>query len=256
PNMYNAINQYPDVLAGRYDLRSIKACISGSAPLRKETKETFERLTGGKLLEGYGLSEAPTATHCNPMWGENRTGSIGLPLPDVACQIVDLADDTKILPAGEHGELLIRGPQIMAGYHNMPDESQAALSGNWLHSGDIARMDEDGYFYLVGRKKDLIKIGGFQVWPSEVEEVIAMHPSVAETAVAGVEAGEKGEAVKAWVVLRPGSALSLEELQSWCRQYIARYKVPSLLEIRTELPKTMVGKLLRRELIRQHHQVP
>jgi long-chain acyl-CoA synthetase len=178
PTMYAAINQFPEVKAGRYDLRTIKACISGSAPLRKEIKQQFEALTGGKLLEGYGLSEAPTATHCNPMWGENRTGSIGLPLPDVDACILDLDDGTTILTVGQPGELAVRGPQIMQGYHHMPEETGQALRNGWLHTGDIARMDEDGYFYIIDRKKDVIKVGGLQVWPREVEEVIALHPAI------------------------------------------------------------------------------
>ncbi len=254
PGMYQAINQHPDVQAGRYDLRSIKACISGSAPLRVEVKQTFEHLTGGKLLEGYGLSEAPTATHCNPMWGENRPGSIGLPLPDVECRIVDLEDPARELPVGEAGELLIRGPQIMAGYHAMPQETALTLRDGWLHTGDIARMDADGYFYLVGRKKEMIKIGGFQVWPAEVEAVLSRHPAVADVAVAGVSDPEEGEAVKAWVILKPGAALTLQEARDWCRQELAGYKLPAMLEVRGEFPRTTVGKLLRRELVRQHEE--
>jgi len=185
PNMYQAINQHADVIAGKYDLSSIKACISGSAPLPPEVKLRFEALTGGKLMEGYGLSEAPTATHCNPMFGQNRVGSIGLPLPDVDCRIVNLETGADVIP-GERGELLISSPQIMRGYHNRPDEDAITLTDGWLHTGDVARMDADGYFYLVDRKKELIKIGGFQVWPREIEEVIAMHPKVRECAVSGV----------------------------------------------------------------------
>lgn len=165
PTLYNAINNHPDVLAGKYNLSSIKACISGSAPLMRETKDKFEALTGGKLFEGYGLSEAPTATHCNPMFGENRSGSIGLPLPDVEVRIVSLDDGVTNLLPGEIGELVIKGPQVMKGYHNMPTETNNALHDGWLFTGDIARMDEDGYFYIVDRKKELIKPGGYQVWP-------------------------------------------------------------------------------------------
>jgi long-chain acyl-CoA synthetase len=161
PNMYHAINQHPDVLAGKYNLFSIKACISGSAPLLSAIKNKFEQLTGGKLIEGYGLSEAPTATHCNPVRGENRIGSIGLPLPDVDCRIVDPETGGKDLNVRQAGELLIRGPQVMQGYHNMPEETAIALQGGWLHTGDIGWMDEEGFFYLVDRKKDVIKIGGF-----------------------------------------------------------------------------------------------
>lgn len=255
PTLYNAINNNPDVLAGKYDLSSIKACISGSAPLLRETKEKFEDLTGGKLFEGYGLSEAPTATHCNPLLGENRTGSIGLPLPDVDCRIISLDDGMTVLPVGEIGELVIRGPQVMKGYHNMPTETANTLREGWLYTGDIARMDEDGYFYIVDRKKELIKPGGYQVWPREVEEAITEHPKVLEVGVAGVPDPYRGETVKAWVVLKPGETITEEEIKAWCQERLAKYKVPTLVEFREELPKTTVGKILRRELVRQHKEV-
>jgi long-chain acyl-CoA synthetase len=251
PTLYNAINNHPDVLAGKYNLSSIKACISGSAPLMRETKDKFEALTGGKLFEGYGLSEAPTATHCNPMFGENRTGSIGLPLPDVEVRIVSLDDGVTDLPPGEIGELVINGPQVMKGYHNMPTETKNALHDGWLFTGDIARMDEDGYFYIVDRKKELIKPGGYQVWPREVEEVIMENPKVLEVGVAGVPDPYRGETVKAWVVLKTGETASEEDIRTWCKERMAKFKVPTLVEFRSELPKTTVGKILRRELIRQ-----
>ncbi len=252
PNLYQAINRHPEVLAGKYRLHSIKACISGSAPLLREVKTQFEALTGGKLLEGYGLSEAPTATHCNPMLGENRTGSIGLPLPDVEARIVDLEEGRRELAAGEVGEMILRGPQVMKGYHNQEEETRQVLREGWLYTGDIARMDEEGYFYILDRKKDLIKIGGLQVWPREVEEVIAVHPAVAEVGVAGVPHPTRGEMVKAWLVLKPGEKLSLEEVKAWCRQRLAYYKAPSAVEFCEALPRTTVGKVLRRELVRQH----
>ncbi len=252
PTLYNAINVYPDVVAGKFDLSTIKACISGSAPLMRETKEQFEALSGGKLCEGYGLSEAPTATHCNPLLGENRTGSIGLPLPDVDCRIVSLDDEVTVLSPGEIGELVIKGPQVFKGYHNMPTETGNALRDGWLYTGDIARVDEDGYFYIVDRKKELIKPGGYQVWPREVEEVIVDNPKVLEAGVAGVPDPYRGETVKAWVVVKPGQTLSEDEVKDWCRENLASYKVPSSVEFRDELPKTTVGKILRRELVRQH----
>lgn len=253
PTLYNAINNHPDVKAGKYNLHSIKACISGSAPLLRETKETFESLTGGRLFEGYGLSEAPTATHCNPLLGENRSGSIGLPLPGVEARILSVDDETTPLPAGEIGELVVRGPQVMHGYHNMPTETANSLRDGWLHTGDIAYMDAEGYFYIVDRKKELIKPGGFQVWPREVEEVIMQHPKVQEVGVAGVPDPYRGETVKAWVVLQPGEKMDSEEIKNWCRERLAKFKVPALVEFRDELPKSaMVGKLLRRELVRQH----
>ena len=254
PTLYNAINNYPDVVAGKYDLSTIKACISGSAPLMRETKEQFEALTGGIVFEGYGLSEAPTATHCNPLLGENRTGSIGLPLPDVDCRIISLDDEVTVLPPGEIGELVLKGPQVFMGYHNMPTETSNALRDGWLHTGDIARVDEDGYFYIVDRKKELIKPGGYQVWPREVEEVIVDNPKVLEAGVAGVPDPYRGETVKAWVVVKPGETLSEDDVKDWCRESLASYKVPSSVEFRDELPKTTVGKILRRELVREHKE--
>jgi long-chain acyl-CoA synthetase len=254
PTMYNAINNHPDVLAGKYDLSSIKACISGSAPLMRETKETFETLTGGKLVEGYGLSEAPTATHCNPLQGEVRIGSIGLPLPDVDARIVDLDDGETVLPVGEIGELVVKSPNVMLGYHNMPTETENTLRDGWLYTGDIARMDDGGYFYIVDRKKELIKPSGYQVWPREVEEVIQENPKVLEAGVAGVPDAYRGETVKAWVVLKPGETASEDEIREWCRERIAPFKIPTQVEFRDELPKTTVGKVLRRELVRQHKE--
>jgi long-chain acyl-CoA synthetase len=252
PTMYHAIIQHPGVQAGQFDLRSIKACISGSAPLLPTTKARFEALTGGKLIEGYGLSEAPTATHCNPVLGENRPGSIGLPLPDVDCRIASLEDGLTPLPVGESGELLIRGPQVMVGYHHQPEATHEALRDGWLHTGDIARMDADGYFYIVDRKKDLIKPGGLQVWPREVEEQIQTHPKVLEAGVAGIPDPHRYETVKAWVVLKPGQSATAEEIQAWCRARLAAFKVPTEIEFCAALPKTGVGKILRRELVRQH----
>jgi long-chain acyl-CoA synthetase len=255
PTLYNAIDNYidnaPDVTAGKIDLTSIKACISGSAPLMKPTKEKFESLTGGRILEGYGLSEAPTATHCNPLQGENRLGSIGLPLPDVDARIVSLADGLAEMPVGTPGELIIRSPQVMLGYHAMPEETALALRDGWLYTGDIARMDAEGYFYIIDRKKELIKPGGMEVWPREVEEVLAAHPGVAETAVAGVPDAYRGETVAAWVVLKPGQSVSESELQAWCRLQLAPFKIPTRFEFRTTLPKSSVGKVLKRELVEQ-----
>jgi len=259
PTLYNAINNRPEVQSGKVSLQSIKACVSGSAPLMRETKETFERLSGGKLFEGYGLSEAPTATHCNPLNGINKTGSIGLPLPDVDAKIISLDDGETEMPVGEIGELVLRGPQVMKGYHNMPTETANALrtlkdDHVWLFTGDIARMDEDGYFYIVDRKKELIKPGGFQVWPREVEEVLISHPKVLEAAVAGIPDPYRGETVKAWIVPKPGETVTEEELKAFCKERLAAYKVPTHYEFRSELPKTTVGKILRRELVRQHKE--
>ena len=255
PTLYNAINNWPDVLAGKYNLGSIKACISGSAPLMRETKERFEALTGGVVFEGYGLSEAPTATHCNPLVGENRIGSIGLPLPDVDARIISLDDEETVLSPGEIGELVIKGPQVFKGYFGMPTETNNTLRDGWLYTGDIARMDDQGYFYIVDRKKELIKPGGFQVWPREVEETIQDHPKVLDVGVAGIPDPYRGESVKAWVVLKPGEELDQTDIQAWCKERLAKYKVPTEVEFRDELPKTTVGKILRRELVREHKEV-
>ncbi len=252
PNIYAAINHYPPVQAGEYDLSSIKACISGSATLPRRVKEAFEALTHGHLVEGYGLSEAPTATHCNPILGDNREGSIGLPLPNVDCRIVDLETGTIELPAGESGELIIRGPQIMAGYHGRKEETNLALREGWLYTGDVARMDTEGYFYLVDRKKDVIKVGGFQVWPSEIEAVILQHEKVLEVAVAGVTDENGAEVAKAWIVLREGETLPPAEIKAFCRESLTGYKVPEYIEYRQSLPKTGVGKVLRRVLAADH----
>ncbi len=252
PTQYNAINNNPDVIAGKFTLSSIKGCISGSAPLMIETKKKFEALTGGKLVEGYGLSEAPTATHCNPLYGDIRAGSIGLPLPDVDCHIISLDDGVTPLKPGEEGELCIQGPQVMKGYHNMPTETANTLRDGWLYTGDIAKMDEDGYFYIVDRKKELIKPGGYQVWPREVEEVISKYSKVLEVGVAGVVDAYRGETVKAWVVLKPGETATEAEIRDYCKEKMAAFKVPTQVEFRAELPKTTVGKVLRRELVREH----
>ncbi len=259
PLLYNSINNHPDVKSGKYDLSSIKACISGSAALLRETKEEFERLTGGKVFEGYGMSETPTATHCNPLVGANKIGSIGMPLPDVDIKIISLDDGETELLQGEIGEIVVNAPQVMKGYHNMPTETANSLrqlkdGKTWLFTGDIGRMDEDGYFYIVDRKKELIKPGGFQVWPREVEEAIGAHPKVLEVGVGGIPDPNRGETVKAWIVVKPGETLTKEELKAFCKEHLAPYKVPTHYEFRTELPKTTVGKILRRELVRQHKE--
>lgn len=249
PNLYAAINQYPPVKAGEYDLSSIKACISGSATLPLKVKQEFEKLTHGHLVEGYGLSEAPTATHCNPILGENRDGSIGLPLPGVDCRIVDLETGKMDCCIGEAGELLVSGPQVMAGYHQQPEETANVLKGGWLHTGDVVRMDQDGYFYIVDRKKDVIKVGGFQVWPNEIEAVLFQHPKVREAAVAGIKENDGSEVPKAWVVLQEGENATEEELEEFCDQFLTRYKIPKYFEFREQLPRTRVGKILRRVLV-------
>lgn len=260
PRLYNAINNHPEVIAGKINLKSIRSCISGSAPLLLDIKTKFEKLSGAVVFEGFGMSEAPTATHCNPVRGKNKEGSIGMPLSDVEVKIIDLDDGKTELGVGEVGELIVRGPQIMWGYHNMPTETQNTLrdmgdgGAPWLFTGDIARMDEEGYFYIVDRKKELIKAGGFQVWPRDIEEVLMQNPKVLEAASAGVPHPDLGETVKAWVVLKPDQQATEAELKAWCTERLAKYKVPYQIEFRGELPKTAVFKVLRRELVRQHKE--
>ena len=249
PTLYVAINNHPDILAGKHDLTSIRACLSGSAPLMAETKNRFEEITGGKLVEGYGLTESHVVSHANPLLGDNRTGSIGLPIPNLECRIVDAVEGEKEQPVGDIGELLLKGPNIMQGYWNMPEETANTLRAGWLYTGDIARMDEDGYFYIEDRKKDLIIAGGYNIYPREVEEVLMTHPAVVEAAVAGVSDPKRGETVKAWVVKKEDDPTSEEEMIAWSKTQLAKYKYPRTIEFRDELPKTSVGKVLKRQLI-------
>jgi len=246
PTLFNAINQHPDT--PKYDLKSIRACISGSAPLPIEVKREFERITGGKLVEGYGLSETSPVTHANPINGVNKEGSIGIPFPDTIAVVVD--EEGRILPLGEVGELAIKGPQVMKGYYKMEEETKKALINGWLLTGDMAKIDEDGYFYIVDRKKDVIIAGGYNIYPREVEEVLYEHPAVVEAAVVGVPDPYRGETVKAYIVLKPEyrGKVSQEEIIGFCRERMAAYKVPRMVEFRDELPKSAVGKILRRVL--------
>lgn len=248
PSIYHAINQAYSTIDPMVDLTSIKACISGSASLPLKTKEEFEKLTGGRLVEGYGLSEAPTATHCNPLQNQNRPGSIGLPLPDVECKIVSIEDSDTELQANRQGELLIRGPQIMSGYFEQEEESKSTLKDGWLHTGDIARMDDDGFFYIVGRKKEMIKVGGLQVWPAEVENVIYQMPGILECAVTGEPDEELGDKVKLWVVLEQGALIDLQIIKDFCKDKLAGYKIPRELQILNTLPRSPVGKVLKYKL--------
>jgi long-chain acyl-CoA synthetase len=252
PALYIAINNNEDVAAGKYDVSSIRACISGSAPLMVETKREFEELTGGTLVEGYGMTESFVAVHANPIQGENRAGSIGIPLPSVECRIVDVETGEEEMPVDKPGELILKGPTIMQGYWQMPTETDNTLRDGWLYTGDIARMDEQGYFYIEDRKKDMIIAGGYNIYPREVEEVIMEHPAVVEVSVAGVNDAYRGETVKAWVVKKEGDATTEEELIEWSKKELAKYKYPRLIEFRDELPKTTVGKVLKRELVKEH----
>lgn len=251
PSMYYAINQNSKVKQGLFNLSSIKACISGSAPLHPQIKKEFEELTGGKLVEGYGLSEAPTATHCNPLFGKNKIGSIGIPLPDVDCRVVDLSTGKKDVQIGDSGELILKGPQVMAGYSNSK-ENEKALRNGWLHTGDVVKMDNEGYFFIIDRKKSLIKVGGFQVWPNEIESVLNSHPLIKESAVGGISDIEKGERVIAWIVSNKGCNLKPEEVINWCEMSLVSYKIPSEIIFKNQLPRTNVGKILRRELLSEY----
>lgn len=260
PALYNGINNHEAIKSGKVSLSSIRACVSGSAPLPAATKREFERLSGGKLLEGFGMSEAPTATHVNPVYGENRQGSIGLPLPDMDMRIVSLDDGETEMPVGEVGELIMAGPNIMVGYHEMPTETANSLRPKdgkvWLYTGDIARMDEDGYFYIVDRKKDMALIGGYNVYPAAVENALKEHPAVLEVGVASVPHPEREgqEALKAWVVLKPDMTATAEELIQHCEARLAPYEVPRRIAFIAELPKSDVLKTLRRELVRMEQE--
>jgi long-chain acyl-CoA synthetase len=248
PALYLAIANYPNVR--RYGVAAIRTCISGSAPLPVEVQEAFEKLTRGRLVEGYGLTEASPVTHCNPLKGERRVGSIGVPLPSTQARIVDLTTGDPV-GVDEVGELLIRGPQVMRGYWLRPEDTARALQDGWLHTGDLARMDEDGFFSIVERKKDLILYGAYNVYPREVEEVLYEHPKVLEAAVVGAGDGTAGDAppIKAIVVLKRGERATQEELLALCRERLDAYKVPRIIEFRNELPKNFVGKILRRLLV-------
>lgn len=245
--MYLALENHPDIHS--FDLTSIKAALCGAGPLMREVQERFERLTNSKIVEGYGLSEASPVTHANPIFGKRKIGSIGVPWPDVEAKIVDLETGTTALRTGESGELVIKGPQVMKGYWNKPEETASTLRDGWLHTGDIAKMDEDGFFYIVDRIKDMIKTVGENVYPREIEEILYTHPKVKETVVVGLPHQEfLGEKIKAYVVLNEGETASAEELIQFCKERLSKFKVPKEIEFRDQLPKTLVGKVLRRVL--------
>ncbi|MDQ0340898.1 long-chain acyl-CoA synthetase [Caldalkalibacillus uzonensis] len=246
PTMYIGLLQHPRFK--EVDMTCFKTCSSGSAPLPIEVLNKVKAETGAPIAEGYGLSEASPVTHRNPVRGLQKPGSIGIPLPNTDAKIVDMATGQEELPPGEVGELIIKGPQVMKGYWNMLEETAHTLRNGWLYTGDLAKMDEDGFFYIVGRKKELILAGGYNVYPVEVEDVIYSHPAVLEAAVIGVPDAYRGETVKAVVVLREGATLETEELIAYCRERLANYKVPRLVEFRSELPKSAVGKILKRKL--------
>jgi len=256
PTLYVALLNHADARPGAIDFTSIRFCFCGAAALLADTKKRFEALTRGVIVEGYSLTEAMMALCVNPVKGPNKLGSVGMPLPDVDVRIFDDDEGTRELAVKDVGEIAFSAPQLMTGYWNRPDETSLALRDHqigggtrrFLHTGDLGYLDEDGYLFIVDRKKDLIKTSGYQVWPREVEEAIASHPAVSEVGVAGIPDTKKGEAVKAWVVLRAGQTVSEADLRAYCRETLAPYKVPAHIDFRADLPKTMVGKVLRRAL--------
>jgi long-chain acyl-CoA synthetase len=249
PTMYTAISRARDL--SRYDLSSLKGAISGAAPLPLEVQKEFEALTGARLIEGYGLTEASPVTHCVPLSSGHAPGTVGVPVPSTDAAIFDGADPTRPLGPGEIGELAVRGPQVMQGYWQRPEESAQVLRDGWLFTGDIARMDADGFFSIVDRKKDMIISGGMNVYPRDVEEPLYAHPKVLEAVAVGVPDQRWGEAVKVYIVLREGETASAQEFIDYCRTHMARYKVPKQVEFRSELPRSMIGKVLRRQLLQE-----
>jgi long-chain acyl-CoA synthetase len=246
PALFTAINNYPGI--DRMDVSCVKACFSGSAPLPVDVLERFETLTGGKITEGFGLTETSPVTHVNPLRGVRKPGSVGVPVPGTDMKIVDADAGVRELGIGEEGELCLRGPQVMAGYWNRPDETAAMIRDGWVYTGDLARVDAEGYTYICGRKKDMVIVGGYNVYPDEIDRVLFSHPKVLEAATIGIPDERKGERVKAFVVVRPGEQVSAEELIEHCRRELAAYKVPREIEFLSELPKSPMLKVLRREL--------
>jgi|RhiMethySRZTD1v2_1073278.scaffolds.fasta_scaffold08263_13 long-chain acyl-CoA synthetase len=248
PTLYTAINHHPDVK--KYELGSVKLCLSGAAPLPMEVAETFEKITGGRLVEGYGMTECSPVATANPLFGKRKVGTIGLPMPDTDAKIADLETGRTLAP-GQEGELAIKGPQVMLGYWNRPDETAQTIKDGWLHTGDVAKVDDEGYIQIVDRAKDMIAASGLKVLPREVEEVLFLHPKVQEAVVAGIPDPYRGETVKAYVVLKQGESATQDEIRDFCRLHLAPFKVPTQVEFRTDLPKSMIGKVLRRVLVEE-----
>ena len=246
PTMYIGMLNHPQI--DRTDLTSIKGCFSGSAPLPIEVIRDFESKTGAVIVEGFGMTESSPVTHINPFGGERKVGSIGIPISDTEARIVDLSEGTKEMPVGESGELVVRGPQVMQGYWQRPEATAETLADGWLHTGDIAKMDEDGYFYIVDRKKDMIISGGFNVYPRDIEEVLFEHPKIAEATAIGVPHPSRGEQVKVFIVLKAGEKATAEDILDYCKGKLATYKLPTEVEFIAELPKTNVGKVLKKDL--------
>jgi long-chain acyl-CoA synthetase len=246
PTMYVGVLNHPE--ASKFDLTSIKGCFSGAAPLPVEVIKDFEAKTGSQICEGYGLSETSPVVTTNPYGGKTKVGSIGLPVSDTDIKIVDLVDGTKEMPVGEAGEVLVKGPQVTSGYYQMPEETATAIRDGWLYTGDIGTMDAEGYFYIVDRKKDMVIAGGYNIYPREIDEVLFEHPKILEACAVGIPDPYRGETIKAFVVLKPGQTLTEEEVIKHCGEKLAKYKVPRMVEFIGSLPKSMVGKILRKEL--------
>jgi long-chain acyl-CoA synthetase len=246
PPMFAALSQEKD--AEQYNLSCLRVCYSGGAPLSMEILEDFEKITGARITEGYGLAEASPATHCNPIFGKRKLGSVGLPYPDTLGRIVDFETGEQVLGPGEVGELCIKGPQVMKGYWKMPEETARTVRDGWLYTGDIARMDEEGYCNILDIKKDMIIAGGFNIYPKDIDQILTEHPQVAEAVAVGFPDRYRGETVKAFVVLKPGQSATEEEILEFCRKNLAKYKVPTRVEFRQVLPKSPSGKILRRML--------
>lgn len=246
PALFNAINNFPGV--EKLNMTSVKSCFSGSAPIPRDVQERFEDLTKSTIIEGFGMSETSPVTHVNPLKGARKIGSIGVPMSNTVAKIVDADDDTVELQVGEEGELLVKGPQVMQGYWNRKEESEEVLKGGWMHTGDLASMDEDGFFRICGRKKDMINCSGLKVFPDEVDEVLMAHESILEAATIGVPDDERGETVKSFIVLQPGKTLTAAEVETYARANLAAYKIPRQVEFLDDLPKSSVMKILRREL--------
>jgi long-chain acyl-CoA synthetase len=246
PTMYVGVLNHPKL--SQYSLTSIKGCFSGAAPLPVEVIKDFEARTGSQICEGYGLSETSPVVTTNPFGGKTKVGSIGLPVSDTELKIVDITEGTKEMFLGEAGEIIIKGPQVTSGYYKMPEETALTLRDGWLYTGDIGKMDEEGYFYIVDRKKDMIIAGGYNIYPREIDEVLFEHPKILEACAVGIPDPYRGETVKAYVVLKPGAKMTGEEVIQYCQEKLAKYKVPKTVEFMASLPKSMVGKILRKEL--------
>ncbi len=254
PTMFSALNAVRDI--DRYDISSLEFCISGGAPLPAEVQRQFEETTGCTLVEGYGLSETSPVVTINPLTGDGKPGSVGLPLPGTVITIVSTENPGKVLPAGERGEVCIKGPQVMAGYANRARENIEVFEGGHLHTGDIGYVDEDGYIFIVDRIKDLILSGGFNVYPRMVEEAVHLHPAVEEVAVCGVPDQHRGEIIKAFVVLKEGEEVTAAELRAFLKDKLAPFQLPRQIEFRQTLPKTLIGKISKKELIAEGTATP